>query len=245
MKTIGLIIVALFALSSCSTNPIETALESNIKNGGSEIAPSYKLINYEITDTITVADKRQMLSEQMPILKKIGEIDSATFLKFRNQEFKEFRAYTPNYEDDIMRGDLKDASPWCTEIRLVTEKADSILANWSTASTSWDAIRTYSFYVFRRSQYFDSENYPESWRVEAMEYIDGYKPIYEELMSLNAAPLDSALYITLLHTYSLYNPTFGKRIQFVDSVAMDFDYNVIGRESKSSLGDLFQQALTE
>lgn len=243
MKKLNLSLLVLAGLTSCS-NPIETALKNDIKGSAIEAASSYKLVKYEITDTVTVADRIKMLEEKLPILRLASDIDFSEFVKMRNQEFKEFRSDT-TYEEKIMRGEYKDASPWCTELREVTETADSLLANWEDSKNSWDAKRAYLFYLTRSSQFYDNATYPESWRQSILLEMDNSKPLYDELQSINNAPSDSSLYITLLHTYSLENPKLKKRLELTDSVAMDLQFNIIGKESKTDSFDMLLQVFSK
>jgi hypothetical protein len=53
-----------------------------------------------------------------------------------------------------MHGELKDASPWCTKIRIMTEKADSLMNVWNDVTTdSYEYNHLIAFYLQRN--FFD------------------------------------------------------------------------------------------
>lgn len=240
MKTKSHLLLLCVLLASCS-NPLGDALDNEAKSRVGEAASSYKSSGYEITDTVRVKDRIAELKGNIALLDIVDDLNYDKFVEMRNQEFKEFRSDT-TYEEAVMNGRLKDASPWCTEIRVVTETADSIIASWNNDTPhTWDAMRTYMFYLTRRSQYYDSDRYDEDWRKSIMEEVDGLKPLFDELQALKSAPADSLLYFNVLHKYSVVNPLFDKRFEFTDSVAVDFNNNVLGSEHKTDVGDLLKQ----
>lgn len=236
-----LLLALIIGLTSCN-NPIEKSLKDDIQKKIGKEASTYDLVSCIITDTIRVSDMITILDNKVKILSVASDIDSAAFVEMRNQEFVKFRRDT-TYEDKIMRGELKDASGWCTELRQVTETADSVIANWATAKDSWEAKRLYIWYLTRSMQYYDNNKYNEDWRLEILKQTDDTKDAFSQLRVFNSAPQDSALYMTILHTYSLLNPLLKKDVVLTDSVAMDFDYNVLGRELKTEVSDLLKQTL--
>ena len=138
LRTLLAAIAVITVLSSCE-NDIEKKLRDNVESRFTGIDVKYKLMSIQPNDTVTVSERVKVLESEIGWLKEICDtISSDGFRKLRNQEFRELRSDS-TYEEAIMRGSYKDASPWCTELRERTEAADSILANWdSNSSRSWD-----------------------------------------------------------------------------------------------------------
>ena len=112
---------------SCSKSPIEQSLEKYVVDRTDGVDMKYKLKDYHFIDTITVQKMMDSLSIKLTLITQEPNLEE--FKNKRDQEFKQFRDNVPDYEEKVMRGELKDASDWCTEIRIITEKADSIIAN--------------------------------------------------------------------------------------------------------------------
>ncbi len=123
-----------------------------------------------------------------------------------------------------MTGELKDASPWCTEIRLITERADSLIANW-------DKVNCYSYeynyltwwYLKRSAQYY---NYSSSsgYRLEQTEKL---KDTYEEVNELLTQNKEDIHSYFITHKYTIYNPLFKMRVPITDYLYFDKDMQLL------------------
>ena len=145
-----LLIIPLILLCGCSQSPIEKSLASYVSERDPRI--DYKLTSYTVVDTITVGSLRDSLGNTLITT----EPDKDKFMKLRNQEWNELRKDS-TYEYSVMEGDLKDKSEWCTTIRLITNRADSLLNNWDEVDkysyelnylTWWDNDRAAQFYRY-------------------------------------------------------------------------------------------------
>lgn len=221
MKKINFTFVILtvaFIVSSCE-NAFEKALRVDVESRYEGIDVKYKNTSAEITDTITTSKRIDALLSEIGWLKnQCDTMSKDEFIRLRNQEFRDFRDST--YEFEIMQGSLKDASEWCTELRVRTEKADSILDIWDKLdkSYSWDLANFVAWAKVRRVQFYG--NHGHDWYEKTIKEIAAYEPHYKELASLENAPADSIIYYVVKHKYSLYNPAFKNRFDFTDSVTI-------------------------
>lgn len=199
----------------------------------------YKLISYNIIDTLTIGEAIDSFSLNLPIIEKENIED---FKKLRNQEFQDFR--DPGYEEDVMHGKLKDASEWCTEIREITEKSDSIISVWDKVTKySYDYNYLHWWYLRRAAEYYEYDYELRSNINQAFDLVVQSKKQFEDinkLLSFN--PQDKYGYI-VIHKYSIHNPFVNNRIEIVNKVYLDNDMNYIKHETMSDLGDFMKQII--
>lgn len=243
----SLIVLIALALVSCAKEetPLEKTLRSYVEKGGNGVDVKYELIGYQLKDTILLS---QQTDSVLAILQKTlgkdglkkGSLED--FKKDRNREFKEFRF--AGYEKDVMTGKLKDASEWCTEIRIVTEKADSLIQNWDKVSDySYEYYYLRWWYLNRMVNFYKSSfDYSYRSKVEkAFKSVAKLKPSFAEYNRLKELPQDSIVYITCSHTYSIFNPMLDKRISSRNKVYLDKNLNYIKKETDMSFGEMMQQ----
>lgn len=233
IKTLLAAIAVIVAFSSCESS-MEKILRNNVESRFKDIDVKYKLMSVLPNDTVTAPKRVKALEAEIGWLKGICDTLSYDGFKgLRDQEFKVFRRDS-TYEDKIMHGEYKDASPWCTELRERTETADSILANWNTInSDSWEIASFVGWATIRYVQFYN--NRPHEWYQKAIEELSESKPKYEELTAISSAPADSVVYYTYTHKYSLYNPALEKRVNMIDSVAISPDNIILGSETSVDL----------
>jgi hypothetical protein len=155
----------------------------------------------------------------------------------------EFDVYRePGYEEEVMRGSLKDASEWCTEIRRRTETADSLLSRWETVGKyNYDYINAKCWYMWR---VFDYDDDYEMKTVMKM-VLDSLKEDETAIRAADAfskADKDSVVGYKVLHSYSIKNPLFKKDITMTDEVELSTDLRVVSCETKADLAGVLQQA---
>jgi len=228
-------VIMITLVTSCSTKDsktIKNALKSYVTKRSDNVDVKYKLKSYRVIDTITYGEAVALLREKLPI---VGEkVTLEEFREQRNREFKEFRASLPDYENEIMRGELKDASPWCTKIRIVTEKADSLMNVWpQVTSDSYEYNYLIAFYLQRMCQYYGMK---EQYEAEAiLEKIEASKKEFDELAVFAKRNPSEVQSFKVEHEYSIYNPIVRKRIDFKDVVSFGKDWNYISDENQNEL----------
>lgn len=240
MKKLVFLLTILF-FCGCSKSPLEQSLEKYVVDRSNGIDMKYKLISYNYIDTLTVKNMIDSISAELPIMK--SDPDLADFKKKRNQEFVEFRT-DPNYEEQIMRGRLKDASDWCTEIRIITEKADSLISNWDKVDKySYDYNYLYWWYQKRASEY-NMYDYDLAEQINtAFNIVKESKEKFEQLSSLKGKPKNEIFSYVVTHTYSIFNPLIEKKITQTDNVYLDENMNLIKYDKTTGLDDILKQVI--
>jgi hypothetical protein len=240
MKKLVFLLTILF-FCGCSKSPLEQSLEKYVIDRADGIDMKYKLISYDYIDTLTVKNMIDSISEELPIMKSNPDLED--FKKKRNQEFVEFRT-DPNYEEQIMRGNLKDASDWCTEIRVITEKADSLISNWNKVDRySYDYNYLYWWYQ-KRSADFNMYDYDLAGQINtAFNIIKESKEKFNLLSSLLDKPKDDVYFYVVSHTYSIINPLIKKKITQTDNVYFDANHNYVKYESDTNFNDILEQVV--
>ena len=222
------VIVGLLFVQSCSNNPyqgIEDPLKEKVfASAGVKELKKYRTENITITDTITVSDSISAIMQELQpfIVKK----DLNDFTKKRNQEFKEFRRDGASYEREVMRGSLKDASPWCTEIRQITEKADSLIKNWEKVSPYDYEYMYLNIWYLNRQQKFYQTQYENTTRVLLKE-LPKHKVAAENYKKLLQKPSDEILYYKVLYVYSFYNPIVENKVRVSKNATLSPDWKLI------------------
>lgn len=214
-------IAPLLLLVSCKSQTdaiIESNLEKYVVERAGEVDVKYKLVDYTVVDTLTVQSE---IDRWSPLLDRICfDVDIEDFKKKRNQEFVSFRN-DPDYEEKVMRGSLKDASPWCTEIRVITEKADSLIANWDNVSKySYDYQYLCAYYTDRAASFYGVSE------VDIIDFFKENKDAFIFMESSHKMPKDSIVGYNVIHKYSVHNPVLDKRIELKDSVNMDGSFKI-------------------
>ena len=227
-----ILIVLMTSCGSKDSKTIKNALKNYVTKRSDNFDVKYKLKSYRIIDTITYGEATALLREKLPI---VGEkVTLEEFKEQRNREFKEFRASYPNYENEVMRGGLKDASPWCTKIRIVTEKADSLMNVWpQVTSDSYDYNYLTAFYLQRMCQFYGMNEQYETAAI--LEKIEASKKDFDELAIFAQRNPSEIQSFKVEHEYSIYNPLAGKRIDLKDVVSFDKDWNYISDENMNNL----------
>lgn len=227
MKKLLIIASAALLLAACSSDPMKEILSETVKQN-----VGYKFLSYKVIDTVTYADASDSIRESYRISDKVS-LDE--FKNQRNREFVEFRSNMPDYEEQVMRGELKDASPWCTEIREVTELADSLIAVWENVNPE-DYEYNYfeAWYVARGAHYF---GLADAERLEVFrDVVKANKKDFLLLLRLSTSDQNNVYCYKVMHEYSIDNPIFenGERIIMRDIVSIDSDLNVVDVNSAGS-----------
>lgn len=246
MKKLLFITLTILLLPGCSNknSKIEDELERYVVDM-SELGSvakhklQYKLIDYRIIDTITIAKLIDSLSKDATIPDK--KITLEEFKELRDQEFVKFRLDTL-YEERIMKGDLKDASPWCTELRIITEKADSLIENYDKITNfSYDYNYLYWWYQKRRAQYYNF-NYELKSNIENIfKHVIEAEDNFKLLDSLQTSNKDDVWEYVILHDYSIHNPLFDKKVELSHNVYLNKNYDFKRYKSNDGLGSLLKQ----
>lgn len=226
MKKIVSIFIAIIAVLSCTkkvSNNIENTLIKKVYEETENIK-KYKTEKISVIDTITVAD--EMLNFEKSFSKLFFEKNIETFTKRRNQEFKEF-GRSKNYEEEIMRGELKDASPWCTEIREITEKADSILKNWDNVNVyDYDYVFVNLWYLRRHAGFYGNYEYKYAFN-SLLNTLPNYKKDFEYYKELSSLPKNNILYYNIEYVYSYLNTLINNRIKVICNVKITPNMEII------------------
>lgn len=223
MKKILFFAFAVLFLCGCSESQIEQSLKKYVIDHANGVDVKYRLISYEFIDTVTVKDMIDSLSSVLPIMESEPQLDD--FIKKRNQEFEDFRK-GENYEEKIMSGELKDASEWCTEIRIITEKADSLIENWDKVTKySYDYNYLYWWYMKRAAEFYQFEYDLSSDINSSFHSVEKGKDKFKELNSILNSPKDSVCGYTVLHKYSINNPITSSKTNISNKVYFDSNMN--------------------
>ena len=201
--------MTLCALVSCAPNPNDSAIKTTLAERYSDAPLGYQLLRYEIVDTLYYGD----------MLGNIAPVDKTAFTKQRNQEFTQFRMNGREYERDIMRGELKDASEWCTELRLITERADKVLANF-------DSVKLYDYEYQYLSAWYNSrfwnfcgntkqEHRCEEWR----KFIQDHAHIFNNTDNISDDVKQTPLNYIIRHDYSIM--IGGKRVEDSEELVLN------------------------
>lgn len=207
---------------SCGENDeIKKRLKEHVIENSDGKIKDYKLVSVSI-DTVTAGDRVDSLTKEL----KWADItpDLEVLKSLRNQEFKVFRASNPEYENAVMNGELKDASEWCTLIRKVTEKADSLIDVWSTVNKyNYDYLWLITWYGDRSEQYYGED---DSWDMSGL--VESHKEDLVELARLSVANPDSIIGYDVEHRYTIKNPLFNNiEVNINEKVFFDTDLNII------------------
>lgn len=220
MKKLLLIAIAALTLAACSSDPIEQKLASYVP-----AEAGYKFKSYNVIDTLTNAE----VADSLRNLYAVGEkVSLDEFKKQRDREFKDFRYNMPTYEEDVMRGELKDASPWCTEIREVTELADSLISVWDNVKAEDYEYNCFeAWYLARGAHYF---GWADAAKWDAFsDMVKAGRNDFALLRRLSEAVPSGVHGYRVKHEYSVANPIVenGDRLIMRDVVTMDKDYNIV------------------
>lgn len=234
MKNVFIIIISVivsFAMFSCQKERPEIAkikkeLQSSIELESLYENPNYKIISLNCLDTILVADTIKGATE---ILEKVWEEPNLLdFRAYRNFDFL-VRDNPQQYEYDIMQGELKDASPYCTELRINTLKRDSIIEHWNEIKKydyeyiyqTWLGIQRLYGFTYNNS---GAEYQSATSIVETMPKVKELSEFYNEYKEKDPNTIFGYRY---LHCYSIDEPLLNGRIKMNDIVIVDADYNII------------------
>lgn len=240
MKNIICIVLLFVFLASCSKNQIEQSLEKYVVDRGDGIDLNYKLEKYYFIDTLTVKKITDSLSLQLAPI--VVEPDLADFKKKRNQEFRDYRYDDLDYEEKIMSGELKDASEWCTEIRIITERADSIIAAWDKVNKySYDYNYLFWWYMRRTAEFYDFDYKLSSDINQTYDMIIENKEKFDLYNSLVNSSKDSIVEYVVSHEYSIYNPLIKSKVEQVDNVYFDSNMRYKYYQSTLTLNDIIKQ----
>ncbi len=219
----------LLLLPACSGDGVKKTLREYVEERSKPMDIKYRLVSYEFTDTITVAEAVDSLCAELPIGE--GKPDSAEFRKMRNREFAEFHPDDPDYEEKIMRGEYRDVTEWTKEVRLVTERADSLLACWDRVTRySYDYNYLYWWYQERRAYFYDKygELAYTAYARHNLGVMEEARDRFAELDSLLALDGDAVFRYVVLHRFSIYNPLFQTRIELEDRVYLNDRLEYVG-----------------
>jgi len=219
MKRTLIIIAALLILASCGSKEKE-ALKNTIPQ-----EMGYKYKDHRIVQTLTNKDVADSIRDHYAVTEKEPLEE---FKEKRNREFEVFRYMEPNYEEDVMRGSLKDASEWCTEIREITELADSLIAVYDKVSgDDWAYNRFQAWYLARGAKYFGWSD-ADKWKEYSLA-VKNDKKGFELLKKVAAADPNGVYGYRVIHDYTVKNPILenGDRIIMQDAVTVDKDWNVV------------------
>lgn len=240
MKNIICIVLLFVFLASCSKNQIEQSLEKYVVDRGDGIDLNYKLEKYYFIDTLTVKKITDSLSLQLAPI--VVEPDLDDFKKKRNQEFRDYRYDDLDYEEKIMSGELKDASEWCTEIRIITERADSIIAVWDKVNKySYDYNYLFWWYMRRTAEFYDFDYKLSSDINQTYDRIIENKEKFDLYNSLVNSSKDSIVEYVVSHEYSIYNPLIKSKVEQVDKVYFDSNMRYKYYQSTLTLNDIIKQ----
>lgn len=227
---------------SCSKSPIEQSLEKYVVERADGVDMKYKLKDYHFIDTITVQKMMDSLSIKLTLITQEPNLEE--FKNKRDQEFKQFRDNVPDYEEKVMRGELKDASDWCTEIRIITEKADSIIANWNKVDRfSYDFNYLSWWYTKRSAEFYEFDYKLTSDIDKAFRMVQESKNDFEQYEKIKNSPKDSVIDYVISHTYSIYNPLIKSKIEQTDYVYFDYDMRYKQYKNTSTLDDILKQLI--
>lgn len=240
MKQFIPILLLLSVMLSCSKSPIEQSLEKYVVDRAEGIDVKYKLKDYHFIDTVTVQNMLDSLSIKLTFISCEPNIDD--FKEKRDQEFKKFRDNDPDYEDKVMRGELKDASDWCTEIRKITERADSLIDNWEKVDRfSYDYNYLNWWYTKRQSEFYQFDYKLSSNIDEIFDMIQNSRSMFDLYNKLKYSPKDSIVNYVVSHTYSIFNPMVNSNIEKNDWVYFDSNLKYKSCVSKTNMTDLLKQ----
>ena len=189
----------------------------------------YKMEKIEVIDTITYADYRESMQNKLSWL---SNVDKSKFKKSRNREFVEFRDpfHFPTYEKDVMYGKLKDASPFCTELRKVTEKADSLLKVISTVKKfNYDYQYCNAWYNKRYWHFYGNYEYEEIYD-RLLSFIKENPDYFQNTDNLFEGFETDIYQLKVKHSYSMLSPLTGLRVNLSDEILVDKDYNILESE---------------
>ena len=235
-----LVILLMTTMFSCSKSPIEQSLEKYVVDRADGVDMKYKLKDYHFIDTITVQKMMDSLSIKLTLITQEPNLEE--FKNKRDQEFKQFRDNVPGYEEKVMRGELKDASDWCTEIRIITEKADSIIANWNKVDRfSYDFNYLSWWYTKRSAEFYEFDYKLTSDIDKAFRMVQESKNDFEQYEKIKNSPKDSVIDYVISHTYSIYNPLIKSKIEQTDHVYFDSNMKYKSYVSKTNMTDLLKQ----
>ena len=223
MKKIAFAFIVLFvaACSESSNKKLEASLKEKVTAAEGRELKDFKSEDLTFTDTVTVAKRIAEIEEDLRPYYIEKNLNG--FVKMRNQEFKTFRN-DPTYEKEIMRGRLKDASPWCTELRQVTEKADSLIANWDDVSQyDYDYIYLVTWYINRARQFYNNDSSTGA----LLQKLPEFKDELDERKELLSKPEDDVLFYRVRYTYSFFNDILGQRIGLSRTASVTSDLEVI------------------
>lgn len=223
---------------SCTKNPVEQELKEYVERAAGGVEVKYKLIGYHIIDTVTYAEAVDSLKKTLFVFD--DKLPLEEFRAIRNWEFRMARTDgLTNYEEEIMRGSLKDASPFYTELREVTEMADSLIGVWDSVD-----VYTYGYNYVRLWQMKRVLSYLHRHEYEVDELFDKVKkdkPLYEELSLLRKQSAANIFEYRVEHQYSIFNPLFNKRIEMSNLVTFSGGLKYKKHESLGNFVDMLEQ----
>lgn len=217
----GMLLSIMALFSSCNNETeIEKKLRENVIEQSKGIVKDYKLISVNI-DTITAGERKDSLEKIFDWADV--EPDLEVLKEMRNRDFVTFHSYDPEYESKVMHGELRDASEWCTTIREVTEKADSLIAIWPTVRKyNYDYLWLITWYGDRENQYYQRD---DSWSMSQL--VEDNKAKLIELSKLAEAPNDSIIGYEILHNYTIKNPILNNtEVNIQRKVFVDKNLNI-------------------
>lgn len=217
-----LFLIAAVAMVSCGeSDEIKKKLKDHVIENSNGMIKHYKLLSIAI-DTVTAGDRVDSLAKELEWAEGSPDIETLTVL--RNQEFTVFRASDPDYEAKVMTGELKDASEWCTLIREITEKADSLIAVWPTVKEyNYDYLWLLTWYIGRSENYFEGD---DSWEMNKI--VESHKEDLMEIERLSAYSPDSIIGYDVIHKYAIKNPLlYNMEVNIKENVFFDTDLNIV------------------
>lgn len=219
-----ILLFALITLVSCAyENEIEKALkDSVIKEAGKDV--KYELVNYNVTDTLKVSDRLNMLSIEM--LENGNLFNDATkdsLLQIRNTEF-------PDYLTEGITLEI---------IKRHQQTIDSLVAVWDNVSpysfaVNYEEIWFYNLYVKSLGgDSAESEN-RMNWMIEN-------RSKYDEADTLSKKDSNNIYGYRIEHSYKIHNDLIGKSLNIQRIVIFDQNLNLISSEISNSMDDMIKQ----
>ena len=228
MKTRALLLTMLliFTISSCSKSPyskFEDSLTKQATERSKGMIKDFKIDSISI-DTFTVAESMANFEEKMKFMDNLSKED---FIILRNQEFDDFRA--PGYYESIMTGDLKDASEWCTLLRVNTEKADSLISNWDNLPKyNYELAFLTAWYLDRKMDFLGDH----SW--EMRKSIENSKDGFEKYHRYKDSPADSIIAYIVYYESSFFNPILKTKVKDKSMAMFNSEYELMENETLST-----------
>lgn len=219
-----LLFLALVALTSCAgSNDIKKVLKDNVlEKSGKDV--NYRLIDYNVTDTMKVSDRLNML--RMEILENGNLCDDMTkdsILKIKDTEF-------PDY---LLKGET---------LNIINGHKHTI----DSLADNWDKVSPYSFVLnFEEIWFFSTELKAMGENVseyqDKMNWMQDNRSAYEEAADLSKREPDEVYGYRIEHNYTIFNSMLNKDVNIKNIVILDKNLKLISSENANSVEDMLKQ----